>query len=36
MESAKNQEHTGPPIELPFESDQRNAEALYWIVIATS
>jgi len=36
MKSAKNQEHTGPPIELLFESDQRYAEALYWIVIATS
>ena len=35
MKSANNQEHIGPPIELLFESDQRYAEALNWIVIAT-
>jgi hypothetical protein len=35
MKSAKKQESVGPPIELIFESDQRYAEALHWIVIAT-
>lgn len=35
MKSAKKQEHIGPPIEILFESDQRYAEALNGIVIAT-
>jgi len=35
MKSPKILEQIGPPIELLFESDQRYAEALYSIVIAT-
>ena len=35
MKSAKKPDQIGPPIELLFESDQRYADALHWIVVAT-